>query len=117
MIREILHYQTVHEKDLFAEWFDGLRDLKTINRIEARLERLRAGHFGDVKLVATGVWELRFHFGPGYRVYFGLDGDALVILLCGGDKSSQDNDIKRAREYWADYLRRTYESSSGSQPS
>jgi len=106
MIREILHYQTAHGKDPFAEWFDGLLDLKTRNRIETRLDRLRAGNFGDVKLVATGVWELRFHFGPGYRVYFGLDGQVLVILLCGGNKSTQDGDIGRAREYWADYLRR-----------
>ncbi|OGX10814.1 MAG: addiction module killer protein [Omnitrophica bacterium RIFOXYB12_FULL_50_7] len=107
MIREILHYQTVTGKDLFSEWLDGLLDFKTINRIEARLDQLEAGNFGDVKLVATGVWELRFHFGPGYRVYFGLDGQALVILLCGGDKSTQERDIKIARECWVDYLRRT----------
>jgi putative addiction module killer protein len=106
MIREILHYQTAAGKDLFDEWFIGLSDLKMINRIEARLDRLKVGNFGDVKLVATGVWELRFHFGPGYRVYFGLDGQALVILLCGGDKSTQDRDIRRAQEYWFDYLRR-----------
>jgi putative addiction module killer protein len=106
MIREILHYQTVAGKDLFDEWFAGLLDLKTISRIEARLDRLKAGHLGDVKLVATGVWELRFHFGPGYRIYFGLDGPELVILLCGGDKSTQERDIKRARECWTDYLRR-----------
>lgn len=107
MIREILHYQTATGKDLFAGWFDGLLDLKTINRIETRLDRLRAGNFGDVKLVATGVWEIRFHFGSGYRVYFGLDGQMLVILLCGGDKSTQERDIKIARKCWTDYLRRT----------
>jgi putative addiction module killer protein len=107
MIREILHYQTANGKDLFAQWFDGLLDLKTINRIEARLDRLKTGHWGDVKLVATGVWELRLHFGPGHRVYFGLDGQALVILLCGGDKSTQECDIKIARECWMDYLRRS----------
>lgn len=106
MIREILHYQTISGKDVFGEWFDGLFDLRVMNRIQARLDRLKTGHFGDVKLVATGIWELRFHFGPGYRIYFGLDGQAFVILLCGGDKSNQDHDIKIARGYWADYLRR-----------
>ena len=106
MIREILHYRTVSGKNLFDEWFSGLSDLRTMNRIEARLDRLRAGNFRDTKLVATRVWELRFHFGPGYRVYFGLNGQALVILLCGGDKSTQDSDIRRARGYWIDYLRR-----------
>ena len=107
MIREILHYQTTAGKDLFADWFEGLRDSRTMNRIEARLDRLETGNFGDIKLVATGVWELRFHFGPGYRIYFGLDGEVLVILLCGGDKSTQVSDIRLARESWRDYLRRT----------
>ena len=107
MILEILHYQTARGRDLFAEWFDGLRDLKTMNRIEARLDRLKVGNFGDVKLVATGVWELRFHFGSGYRIYVGLDGQRLVILLCGGDKSTRESDIKTAGECWRDYLRRT----------
>lgn len=107
MIREILHYQTIRGKDQFAEWWDSLKDVRARARINARLDRLKAGNFGDVKLVATGVWELRFHFGPGYRVYFGLDGGVLVILLCGGDKSTQESDIKIARGYWLDYLRRT----------
>jgi putative addiction module killer protein len=106
MIREILHYQTAEGKDLFADWFKGLRDVQARYRIRARLDRVLAGNLGDINLVGTGVWELRFHFGPGYRVYFGLDGQALVILLCGGDKSTQDRDIRRAREYWMDYLRR-----------
>ena len=106
MIREILHYQTAHGKDLFAKWFEGLRDARSRNRIKARLDRLLTGNFGDSKLVATGVWELRFHFGPGYRVYFGLDGSVLVILPCGGDKSTQESDVRRARGCWIDYLRR-----------
>ncbi len=106
MIREILHYQTASGRDIFNEWFVSIRDLKTQNRIETRLDRLSAGHFGDFKLVATGIWELRLHFGPGYRIYFGLEGQRFVILLCGGDKSTQERDICRALAYWRDFLRR-----------
>lgn len=106
MIREILVYQTTNSRRPFEEWLDGLKDVRAVTRIKARLDRVLAGNFGDTKLVETGIWELRFHFGPGYRVYFGLDGNALVILLCGGDKATRDSDIKLAREYWADYLRR-----------
>ncbi|MFA7254565.1 MAG: type II toxin-antitoxin system RelE/ParE family toxin [Candidatus Omnitrophota bacterium] len=106
MIREILHYQLPEGREPFSEWQHSLKDKRTRARILARLERVIAGNFGDMKLVHTGIWELRFHFGPGYRIYFGLDGTVLVILLCGGDKSTQDSDIKRAREYWADYMRR-----------
>ena len=106
MIHEILHYQTAAGKDVFNEWFETIQDLKMKNRIEARLDRVRGGNFGDYKLVATGIWEMRFHFGPGYRIYFGLDGPVFVILLCGGDKSTQEYDIYRARNYWQDYLRR-----------
>jgi putative addiction module killer protein len=61
------------------------------------------GNFGDVRSVGDGVQELRIHFGPGYRVYFGRVGDAVIILLCGGDKGSQDRDIERAQEYWRDH--------------
>ena len=107
MIREILHYQTADKRDLFAKWWDGLKDVRIRGRIKARLDRLLTGNFGDTKLVETGVWELRFHFGPGHRVYFELDRNVLVILLCGGDKSTQDRDIRRAREYWRDYLKRS----------
>jgi len=106
MIREILLYQTIDSRRPFEEWLDDLRDVRARIRIKARLDRVIAGNFGDTKLVGTGVWELRFHFGPGYRVYFGLDGDTLVLLLCGGDKSTQDRDVSRACECWRDYLRR-----------
>ena len=106
MIREILRYQLPDGKQPFTEWMYSLTDKKIRSRVRARLDRVMTGNFGDIKLVATGIWEMRFHFGPGYRAYFGLDGTVLVILLCGGDKSTQDSDIKRARECWADYMRR-----------
>jgi len=115
MIREMLLYQTPGYRRPFEEWLEALKEAQSRRRIKARPDRLIAGNFGDTKLVETGVWELRFHFGPGYRVYFGLDGNVLVLLLCGGDKSTQGADIERARKYWIDYLKRSsHESSSGS---
>jgi putative addiction module killer protein len=71
--------------------------------IRKRLNRVRLGNLGDIEAVGGGVKELKIHFGPGYRVYFAEDGKTVVVLLCGGDKSSQAEDIRRAREYWADY--------------
>ena len=69
-------------------------------RIQSRLRRLEAGLYGDCELVGGGVFELRLFFGPGYRVYFGKDGDNIVVLLCGGDKSTQQQDIEAAKIYW-----------------
>ena len=106
MMREILRYQTDEGRRPFEEWFLSLRDLTLRNRIDARLDRLRFGNFGDSKTVGGGIWELRVHFGSGYRIYLGLDGASIVILLCGGDKSSQDRDIRRAQDFWRDYLKR-----------
>jgi putative addiction module killer protein len=87
----------------FTEWFDKLRDDTTKHRIDARLARLRLGNAGDCEPVGGGVYELRLHFGPGYRIYFGQHAAKLVILLCGGDKSTQQRDIQTAKMYWADY--------------
>ena len=75
-------------------------------RIDARLLRVRLGNLGDAKSVGDGVHELRVSFGPGYRVYFGVDGPRIVVLLMGGDKSSQRSDIRRAKELWASYRAR-----------
>lgn len=72
----------------------------------SRLERIAAGNWGDFKNIGMGVFEIRIHWGPGYRIYFGLDGTKLVVLLWAGDKSSQDRDILRVQAYWQDYLRR-----------
>ena len=71
-----------------------------------RLERLEKGNKGDVRSVVNGVSELRIDYGPGYRVYFGQFGAKIVLLLCGGDKITQAQDIKKAQEYWSDYRRR-----------
>ena len=106
MIREIVHYRMANGRQPFIEWLFALNDKRIRNRILSRLDRLSAGNFGDSRLVGTGIWELRFHFGPGYRVYFALDGDTFVLLLCGGDKSTQAKDICLAEIYRKDYLRR-----------
>jgi putative addiction module killer protein len=106
VIREVLRYQLPNGKQPFTVWLHAITDLKAKSRILARLERISSGNFGDIKLVHTGIWELRFHFGPGYRIYFGLDGPMLVLLLCAGDKSTQEHDIQLARQYWMDYLQR-----------
>lgn len=81
----------------FAAWRSGLRDSVTRRRIGARIDRLAFGHPGDVKPVGGGVSELRLDFGPGYRLYFVRRGEMLIVLLCGGDKSTQARDIAQAK--------------------
>jgi len=87
----------VRQTATFADWFGALRDDRAKNRIAARIVRVEAGNFGDCKSVGEGVSELRVDVGPGYRVYFTQRGAELVILLCGGDKASQQRDIAKAR--------------------
>lgn len=86
----------VRKTDLFARWLDGLRDVRARARIQARIERLIAGNPGDVAPVGEGVSELRIDVGPGYRVYFWKRRRELILLLAGGDKSTQARDIKAA---------------------
>ncbi len=100
---ELREYLTKSGINPYRKWFNGLRNTKTKARIESRLTRVELGHFGDYKSVGNGVFELRFMFGSGYRLYFGLDGESVVLLLLGGDKNSQPSDIKKAQEYWSDY--------------
>lgn len=86
----------IRKTEKYARWLDGLRDIKARARIQARIERLTAGNAGDVKPVGEGISELRIDYGPGYRVYFTKRGHELIILLAGGDKSTQASDIKTA---------------------
>lgn len=100
MIRNVLYtgqaYQLAETTE-FARWFGSLRDIRAIAKIADRLKRASNGNFGDHKSVKGGVFEMRIDYGPGYRVYFFQRGKELVILLCGGDKRSQDDDIARAK--------------------
>jgi putative addiction module killer protein len=94
----------VRQTTLFAQWLDGLRTRAAIARINIRIRRLSLGNPGDVRSVGAGVLELRINYGPGYRVYFAHRGptsrrsSTIVLLLCGGDKSTQERDIERAKE-------------------
>ena len=103
--REIRVYQTSSGREPFNEWLNSIRDIETQARIRARLERLEDGNLGDCQSVGEGVFELRIHFGSGYRVYFGQIDNTIILLLCGGDKSSQRRDIERSKIYWLEYKR------------
>lgn len=106
--KELRNYETADGKKPFDKWLFGLKDKATIARILVRLDRVAFGNLGDVKSVGEGVSELRLSFGSGYRIYFAQDGDKIILLLCGGDKSSQDKDIKTAKIYLEDYRRRSH---------
>lgn len=87
----------IRRTDVFDRWMRKLRDANARARIQIRIDRLSRGLFGDVKDIGRGLSELRVDYGPGYRVYLMRRGDVLVILLCGGDKRTQDADIKQAK--------------------
>ena len=88
----------VLQTDVFSKWLARLRDARAKARIVARLDAVREGHLGDVKHLGSGVAEMRIDFGAGYRIYFARRESVVVVLLCGGDKSTQDRDIARARK-------------------
>ncbi len=98
--REIKKIEVENGRIPFDEWFESLRDLKLRTAVDSRLARVRAGHFGVHEPVGWGVFELKIDVGPGLRVYYGEHGKKVVILLGGGDKSSQSRDIKRATQLW-----------------
>ncbi len=101
--REIETYRTQNGHEPFTEWFNTIRDVRTQTRIRRRLDRLEKGNLGDCGSVGSGIFELRLHFGPGYRIYFGEVDRTIVLLPCGGDKSTQTRDIQRAKTYWLEY--------------
>ena len=103
MPKTVIVYTDKAGKEPFTRWLNSLKDARDRRRILARLRRIEQGNYGDCKPIRDGVFELRLFFGPGYRIYFGKDGETLVILLCGGDKNSQGKDIKQAIMYWNEY--------------
>lgn len=102
----VFHYVTANGLDPFQRWLDQLRDRRGRIAIDRRIERVIHGNLGDHGFCRDAVWELRIDFGPGYRVYYARVGEASMLLLCGGDKSSQDRDIEHAVTFWQDFQRR-----------
>lgn len=90
----------VIQTEAFRDWLIALKDRRAIARVLVRLARIEAGNLGDIKAVGGGVSEARVDYGPGYRLYFGTRGKVLIVLLVGGDKSTQDKDIKTAKAMW-----------------
>lgn len=103
---ELQRYLLPNGSSPYGEWFQSLKDNVTKARIRMRLRQLELGNFGDCAPVGEGVIELRIHFGPGYRIYCGRHGMELILLLSGGDKRSQGEDIRRAKGMWADWKER-----------
>lgn len=99
---DIREYVRRDGRNLFGEWFGRLNS-EAARRVTTALYRIGLGNFSNVKGVGSGVFECRIDFGPGYRVYFGKDGETIVILLCGGTKKRQQEDIVLAAEYWREY--------------
>ena len=104
---EIRHYLTIDEKDVYLDWLKQVRDTVAKTAVVRRVNRIEQGNFGDHKFCRDGVWELCIDVGAGYRVYYAIAGQLIVLLLCGGDKKTQSKDIERACTYWQDWQRRT----------
>ena len=103
MALTIREFVTADGRNPFRDWLDTL-DLRVRARIQARVLRFEMGNLGDHKSAGGGVWEARLMFGSGYRIYFGRDGFSIIVLLAGGSKSSQSQDISRAKSFWREYL-------------
>ena len=107
-VYRIEHYLAASSgQDVYSGWLRRLRDSQAKVAVIRRVARMELGNFGDHRFCRDGVWELRIDVGPGYRVYYALSGHRLVLLLCGGDKRTQDADIERAVDYWQDWQRRS----------
>lgn len=100
---QLQYYQQENGAVPFRDWLRDLRDMRAEARIRARLTRVRAGNFGTIRALGDGVSELKIDYGPGYRVYYAMSGKTVVLLLIGGDKSTQKKDIQAAKNFWRDY--------------
>ena len=105
-VHTIAYYLTEPGKKPFKDWLDGLKDVTARAKIRVRLDRVRLGLLGDNRFVGEGVYELKIDHGPGYRVYYAREGNNVILLLLGGDKSQQEKDIAQAKAYWQDHQRR-----------
>ena len=104
--QEVIFYTTEEDECPFEIWLESLRDRQARVRIKRRLDRVEMGNLGDYKPVGSGVMELRIDYGQGYRIYFAQAGATIVLLLFGGDKNTQNQDIIKAKHYWVDFQRR-----------
>lgn len=101
--KTVVIYANKNEREPFSEWFNSLKDRTFRARIRNRISRLELGNFGDYEPVGDGIFELRFFFGPGFRVYFAEYESTIIILLCGGDKKTQNKDILKAKDFWREF--------------
>ncbi|MBN4073893.1 type II toxin-antitoxin system RelE/ParE family toxin [Beggiatoa alba] len=99
-VNTINEYTDDQGKSPYADWLASLRDARAKAKIMLRVDRMELGLFGDSEPIGEGLSELRIHYGSGYRVYYGRAGQQIYLLLCGGDKSTQSKDIKKAKAYW-----------------
>lgn len=99
----LVYYVAENHRIPYREWFDSLKDFKARAVIDARFARIRLGNFGKCEPVGCGVYELKIYYGPGYRIYFSKLRNKIILLLCGGEKSSQRQDIQTAKIYWGNY--------------
>lgn len=100
--REIRYYKTKDGKEPFRDWFKKLRDIKAKNVIDARLARIRMGNYGAYKTLGSNFYEIKIHYGPGYRLYFTEVNQKIILLLLGGNKTTQSKDIQKAQNYLND---------------
>ncbi len=101
--KTLVSYTDSNGKCPFEDWLNSMRNIKARANVRSRLARVRLGNFGNCEPVGSGVLELKIYFGPGYRVYFAIENQEIVVLLCGGDKGTQSNDIQKAKAYWEDW--------------
>ena len=107
--KTVVIYEDTNGREPFTEWFGSLKDRIVRVRIGNRLSRLELGHYGDFEFIDDGIFELRFFFGSGYRIYFGEYEMYRILLLCGGDKKTQKKDILKAKAYWKEFMERQNE--------
>jgi putative addiction module killer protein len=101
--RKVENYVTENGDDVFQAWMSGLKDLRARVLVDKTIAKIRLGNFGDHKGVGEGVQEIRLDHGPGYRIYYAEHGNTLIILLCGGTKKRQQDDITQAKKFWKDW--------------
>jgi putative addiction module killer protein len=102
-IKSIRLYKSKNGKIPFLIWLKSISDVRSKQIIQANIDKISLGHTGNTKYLANGVYEIKINYSPGYRVYYAHDGNDIIILLLGGDKRTQNEDIKKSKKYWSEY--------------